>query len=123
MGVVDACHTEYGATGTPIVTPLTCSLDGQEISVQLAPSTRLRDIYGVDTVVESTTCNYGLNPDFGHLVAAGLVLAGADGTGEVRAVERSDHPFFVATLYQPQLRSTAARPHPVFGAFVAAVAG
>ena len=44
----------------------------------------------------------------------------ADDTGEVRAVERTDHPLFLATLYQPQLRSTAAEPHPVWLGFLEA---
>jgi CTP synthase (UTP-ammonia lyase) len=41
-------------------------------------------------------------------------IAATDATGEVRAIERNDHPFFVATLYQPQLGSTLGSPHPVF---------
>ena len=41
-------------------------------------------------------------------------IAATDLTGEVRAIERVDHPFFVGTLYQPQLRSTPGAPHPVF---------
>jgi CTP synthase (UTP-ammonia lyase) len=50
-----------------------------------------------------------------------MTVAGTDDTGEVRAVERAGHPFFVATLYQPQLNSTARSPHPVFLGFVRAV--
>jgi CTP synthase (UTP-ammonia lyase) len=44
-----------------------------------------------------------------------------DNTGEVRAVERTDHPFFLATLYQPQLRSEPRRPHPIFVGLLRAV--
>ncbi|HVM66389.1 MAG TPA: hypothetical protein VMU14_16085 [Acidimicrobiales bacterium] len=44
-----------------------------------------------------------------------------DDTGEPRAIERTDHPFFVGTLYQPQLQSTPQRPHPVWLGFVRAV--
>ena len=50
----------------------------------------------------------------------GMRVAGIDELDEVRAVERPDHPFFVATLYQPQLRSTASEPHPVFVGLVQA---
>jgi len=78
---------------------------------------------GVAKVVERTTCNYGLNIDFDSIASAhGMLAAGTDELDEVRAVERADHPFFVGTLYQPQLRSSAAEPHPVFSGFVAAVA-
>jgi CTP synthase (UTP-ammonia lyase) len=51
-----------------------------------------------------------------------MTISATDDTGEVRAVERPGHPFFVATLYQPQLTSTRQRPHPVFLGFVEAVA-
>src|SRR3954470_7459022 len=43
-------------------------------------------------------------------------------TGEVRAAERIDHPFVVDTLFQPQLTSTPESPHPIWSAFVAAIA-
>ena len=50
-----------------------------------------------------------------------MVVSAVDDTGEVRAIERADHPFFVGTLYQPQLRSTPEAPHPVWLGFVDAV--
>ncbi len=50
------------------------------------------------------------------------IVTARDDTGEVRAVERPGHPDFLATLYQPQLTSTPGHPHPVFSAFVDAVA-
>jgi CTP synthase (UTP-ammonia lyase) len=31
-----------------------------------------------------------------------------------------EHPFFIGTLFVPQVRSTAARPHPLVNAFVKA---
>jgi CTP synthase (UTP-ammonia lyase) len=74
-------------------------------------------------VTESTTCNYGLDPAWQHVASTGgMVVSGVDDTGEVRAVERSDHPFFVATLYQPQLRSTSDAPHPIWLGFLRACA-
>ena len=44
-------------------------------------------------------------------------------TGEVRAVERTDGSFCVATLFQPQLRTQPGAPHPIWRGFVEAVAG
>lgn len=49
-----------------------------------------------------------------RVASTGLDVCGVDDTGEARAVERADHPYFVATLYQPQLRSTPGAAHPVF---------
>ena len=39
---------------------------------------------------------------------------------EVRILELPDHPFFVATLFVPQARSTEREPHPLVTAFVVA---
>ena len=73
-------------------------------------------------MVEYTTCNYGLAPGFDALATSyGLQISGAEADGGVRAIERTDHPFFVATLYQPQLRSTPAAPHPVFVGLLRAI--
>ena len=49
-------------------------------------------------------------------------VSAIDDTGEVRAVERADHPFFIGTLYQPQRTSSPDAPHPLWVAFVSAVA-
>ena len=84
----------------------------------------LQKLHHADRVVEATTCNYGLNPGLQHVAdGGGMIVAGVDRTGEVRAIERPDHPFFLATLYQPQLSSTRDRPHPVFLGFLRAVLG
>ena len=121
-GVVDAVHDEYGVDGTSIISLLDCSLDGRRITVDLTPGSRMAAIHASTSVVEHTTCNYGLRPAVQQLAAShGLVIAGIDDTGEVRAVERADHPFFVATLYQPQLQSAPGRPHPLLAAFVDAI--
>jgi len=124
LEIDDAAHAESSTAGTHVITPLSCSLDGQTIEVQLTEGSRLAALHGdVRVVTESTTCNYGLSPAYQHLASeGGMVVSAIDDTGEVRAVERPDHPFFVATLYQPQLRSTPAAPHPVFAGFVAACA-
>jgi CTP synthase (UTP-ammonia lyase) len=51
----------------------------------------------------------------------GMRIAATDATGEVRAIERVDHPFFVGTLYQPQLRSAPGAPHPIFAGLLDAL--
>jgi CTP synthase (UTP-ammonia lyase) len=53
----------------------------------------------------------------------GLRVSGVDATGEPRAMELERHPFFVATLYVPQLTSSTEVPHPLFRAFLGAAAG
>jgi CTP synthase (UTP-ammonia lyase) len=123
-GIEDARHEEYGdGAGTPVVSLLACSLAGVEIEVELQAGTMVRGLYGDAAVArEQTTCNYGLEPEHQQIASEhGMRVAAIDDTGEVRAVERTDHPFFVATLYQPQLTSEPGRPHPVFSGFVEAV--
>lgn len=124
VGVADARHRESSDEGTPVVTLLACSLADTSIEIALTAGTRTAALYAPRTTAEErTTCNYGLNPDHAHIAGeGGMVVSAVDETGEVRAVERADHPFFLATLYQPQLTSTADAPHPVWTGFVAACA-
>ncbi|MGC8488562.1 MAG: hypothetical protein ACP5QO_10140 [Clostridia bacterium] len=83
--------------------------------------TQAAAIYGRSRVRESFYCSYGLNPAYrGPLEAAGLVVSGVDDDGDVRIVEMRDHPFFLGTLFIPQVRSTRQDPHPVLLAFLAA---
>jgi CTP synthase (UTP-ammonia lyase) len=120
--VADAVHAEYGEDGgTPVITLLACSLMEQQIRVDFTPGSRLAALHGAGSSLERTTCNYGLAPAVQHLADEhGMRIAATDETGEVRAIERTDHPFFVGTLYQPQLRSTPSTPHPVFVGFLEA---
>ena len=114
-GITDAAHAEYGPGGTPVITLLECSLQDQRITVELTPGSLLASLYGIERVVENTSCSYGLSPEVQHIAGEqGMRIAATDATGEVRAIERVDHPFFVGTLYQPQLRSAPGAPHPVF---------
>jgi CTP synthase (UTP-ammonia lyase) len=51
-----------------------------------------------------------------------LRVAALDAGGEVRAVELDGHPFFVATLFQPERAALLGTAHPVVSAFVRAAA-
>jgi len=114
-GIPDASHAEYGPAGTPVITLLSCSLQDQTITVDLTPGSRLAGLYGSLQATESTTCSFGLAPEVQHIASEhGMRVSATDATGEVRAIERADHPFFLGTLYQPQLRSRRGAPHPVF---------
>ena len=45
-------------------------------------------------------------------------VAGVDGAGEVRIVELDDHPFYIATLFQPELAVFTGVAHPLIKAFL-----
>jgi CTP synthase (UTP-ammonia lyase) len=120
LGIARASHAESTASGDPIITPLACSLNGMSIEIRLRPGTILSHLHGgTSEVIERTTCNYGLDPGRQDLASSGgMIISAVDDTGEARAIEREDHPFFVATLYQPQLRSSWEQPHPVWLGFI-----
>jgi CTP synthase (UTP-ammonia lyase) len=106
-----------------VVTALACSLVGTEQPVTVLPDTTAAALYGrAGRVVEDYYCAYGVNPDYrAALETGGLRITGLGDEGEVRIVELPGHPFFLATLFLPQMRSTAGRPHPLLAGYAAAV--
>src|SRR5207247_11365763 len=97
-------------------------LSGTEQRVLVTPDTMAASLYGAATALEDFRCSYGVNRDYHRtLEQAGLRLSGFGEDGELRIVELPAHPFFVATLFVPQMRSPAERPHPLLAGFAAAV--
>ena len=122
LGFVDAQHAEYDPYASELfVTQLECSLVGRELLVALQPESRVARIYGALEAREQYYCNFGVNPEkVAELQRGELLVTGSDAEGEVRVVELPSHPFYIGTLFVPQLRSTLARPHPLITAFVRA---
>ncbi len=90
----------------------------------LRPGTRAAELYGADAAIENFYCSYGVNPDYARrLEDGGLRVGGVGDAGEIRIVELPGHPFFLATLFLPQARSSAAAPHPLLVGYAAAVRG
>jgi CTP synthase (UTP-ammonia lyase) len=50
-----------------------------------------------------------------------MKIAARDTTGEVRAIELDNHPFFIATLFQPERAALKDQLPPLVKAFVAAI--
>jgi CTP synthase (UTP-ammonia lyase) len=117
-GIAGAAHAESDPDGeTLVVEALACSLVGQERVVRPVAGTRLAAICGTEPFVGFHYCGYGLAP--GMEERLGLVIgAHADDAG-VEAFELPGHPFYLATLFQPQV-GTSARGvlHPLVGALV-----
>ena len=114
-GLPDADHAEYRADATcAVIAPLACSLAGETRTVRLVEGTRARATYGSPRASEPYRCTFGLSPQYrARLEDAGLRVSGVDDEEEARVVEFPNHPFFLATLYVPQRRSSAAEPHPL----------
>ena len=124
LGLREAEHEESAPdASTLVVSRLSCSLVGVTQSIQLVPNTLVAATYEQAEVTESFTCNFGLNPLYQDQFLAGeLQFVGFDEDGEVRIVELPNHPFYVATLFLPQVNSSPAQPHPLIVAYLSAAA-
>ncbi len=120
----DAEHAESSPDAArAVISPLSCGLLESEGTVRLFPGTRIASAYGADEATEEYLCRYGVNPEFiSALVAGPLRAAAADATGDLRAVELDAHPFFVATLFQPERAAFKGRCAPLVVAFARACA-
>ena len=88
----------------------------------VAPGTLAASIIGPGRRTERYHCAYGLNDAYlAAFVSAGLRFSGFDDSGQVRIIEVPGHPFFLATLFQPELND-GPRPHPLITAFARAAA-
>ncbi len=121
-GIADAEHAEYQPdAASPVVAPLSCSLRGMELELSVEAASIAGSLYGTNQVVERYYCSFGINPKYRERILAGGVRAvGEDRHGEVRIVELANHPFFVASLFVPQARSTPEQPHPLVTGFLRA---
>ena len=87
----------------------------------IVPGTLAAKISGPGRRTERYHCEYGLNPAYLELLSTGgLAFSGFDDSGQVRIVELPGHPFFVGTLFQPELHGDGAQPHPIIVAMAAA---
>jgi CTP synthase (UTP-ammonia lyase) len=121
-GIADATHAEYDdAAGEAVIVALECSLVGHEGAIHYAPGSLIQRIMGVERSVERYHCSYGIDAAYLDALEAGGVRFGArDDAGDVRALELPDHPFFLGTLFQPELAGDGTRAHPVIRAFARA---
>jgi CTP synthase (UTP-ammonia lyase) len=124
LGWADAEHGETAPNAERLViTPLACSLVEVADTVTLRPDTRIAKAYGRSEIVEGYRCRYGLNAEFlAQLTSRDLRVAAADRDGDVRALELESHPFFVATLFQPERAALRGECPPLAAAFVRACA-
>jgi RimJ/RimL family protein N-acetyltransferase len=122
LGWNDAEHAETApGAARAVIAPLECALVEVTGTVHFSAGSRIARAYGTGSALEGYHCRYGLNPAFAERLLAGPLRATAhDAAGEVRAVELDDHPFYVATLFQPERAALAGRVPPLVSAFVAA---
>jgi CTP synthase (UTP-ammonia lyase) len=120
LGWADAEHAETAPDADrAVISLLECSLVETADTIRLKTGSRLHQAYGCDEIVECYRCRYGLNERFVHQVTSGSLQAtGHDRSGEVRVIELRDHPFFVATLFQPERAALNGKIPPLVEAFL-----
>ncbi|HUH06848.1 MAG TPA: gamma-glutamyl-gamma-aminobutyrate hydrolase family protein [Egibacteraceae bacterium] len=122
-GLSDAAHAEADPTAhTAVVAPLACRLVGEERAVWCVPGTRLAEICGVEPFTGFHLCGFGVADGYlERLTSAGLVVGARGEDAGVEGIELPEHPFYVATLFQPQMAALrGARLHPLIDAFLSA---
>jgi CTP synthase (UTP-ammonia lyase) len=122
LGWADAEHAETAPEAArPVIVPLACALVEVTDKVQLHPGSRIAAAYGASEATEGYRCRYGLNEACrAALVSGALRVTAEDAAGDIRALELQDHPFFVATLFQPERAALTGRLPPLVAAFARA---
>jgi CTP synthase (UTP-ammonia lyase) len=123
IGATNAAHAEANPEAArPLISKLSCSLVEVNGTIRLIPRSLSQRLYGTDRVKEGYRCNYGLNPEFAPLLQDrdDIQIEGTDDAGEVRIIRLQNHPFFIATLFQPQRSALKGLVHPLIRAFVSA---
>jgi CTP synthase (UTP-ammonia lyase) len=120
-GQDDAAHAESDPDApNPVIVALACSLYGERRVVTPVPGTRLAAICGQRPFEGFHWCGFGLAPAAAQTLAeAGVTIAAHAPDAGVEAIELPDHPFFIATAFQPQVGSSeSGQLHPLIGAFL-----
>ncbi|MGW5555981.1 CTP synthase [Micromonospora sp. NPDC003944] len=90
----------------------------------LTEGSLVAEAYGSTEISERHRHRYEVNNAYRDaLTKAGLHISGTSPDGrlvEFIELDRSLHPFFVATQAHPELKSRPTRPHPLFASFVKA---
>ncbi len=131
-GLKDANSTEFAKTPNNVIDLM---LDQKEVKQKggtmrlgsypciIARKTKTLAAYRDQFITERHRHRYEVNNAFRDILASnGLVFSGLSPDGKlVEMIEISDHPFFIAGQFHPELKSRLVDPHPLFKAFVKAV--
>ena len=121
-GLTSVGHAENDpGAEDPLIVQLACSLVGHEGVVRLERGSLAERVVGAEKTTGRYQCSYGLSSvRLDALRHRGMRFSGVDEDGEVRIAEIADHPFFLATLFQPELSKDHERPHAIIRAFARA---
>ena len=135
LGRPEANSTEFNTeTPDPVVSLLTEQLGVQAMGgtmrlgayrCELKAGTKVRAAYGQDVIGERHRHRYEFNNNYREPLekAAGLVVSGVHPKVDhelVEIIELKDHPWFCASQFHPEFKSTPLNPQPLFRDFVKA---
>ncbi len=105
----------------PLFSKLNCSISSTFYEVIIKKDSRAYEIYQTESAQEGHYCSFGLNSKYeDEFLQTGMRISGTDEQGIARIVELADHPFFMGTLFVPQVSSTYEKPHPIITEFLSA---
>ncbi len=133
-GLEDSHSSEFSEeTHDPVI----CLLDSQlqvttkggtmrlgAFPCHLKEGSKAREIYGAGEISERHRHRFEVNNAYREILESnGLTVSGTspDG-GLVEMIEITDHAWFVAGQFHPELKSRPMEPHPLFASFVGAAA-
>ena len=98
----------------------TMRLGGQEC--RLEPGSRIREIYGADTIVERHRHRYEFNNHYlDTLRDAGLGISGKSMDDMlVEVIELAEHRWFIGCQFHPEFTSNPRDGHPLFASYIQA---
>ncbi|MFE9205308.1 hypothetical protein [Micromonospora sp. NPDC007230] len=122
LAVTEFATEVAGLAEEEVLVPLSCSVGGDECVVSATKGSLFARALGAERTTERYHCSYGLNPaTTQRLTEHGLRFTGFDEDQVVRVAELPGHPFFLGTLFQPEL-ADGAEAHPIIRAWAAAAA-
>ncbi len=131
LGLAEANTAESGYTPDPVIDIMESQKGVTEkggtmrlgaYDCQLMEGSRTAAAYGSTNISERHRHRYEFNSEYRERFEdAGMAAAGINpATNLVEVVELPSHPWFVGVQYHPEYKSTVAKPHPLFVAFVGA---
>ncbi len=117
--------------------PVICLMDSQQnvttkggtmrlgaYPARLREGSRVAAIYGASEISERHRHRYEVNNAYRETLSEnGMVLSGiSPDENLVEMIELSEHPWFIACQFHPELKSRPMAPHPLFASFIEAAA-
>ncbi len=87
---------------------------GKSERIELLKDTLAYRVYKRGIIEEKYSCSYSLNPEYQKkFKESRLKIVGRNEEGATRVIEIEEQGFFMASLFLPQMNSTAEKPHPM----------